>query len=52
MVEKFWLWLSRKLPRNLVKWCAYRVAIHATTGQYGKTVIPELSMMDMFNRWE
>jgi len=50
--EKFWIWLSWKMPRKLAYWCAIRVGAHATTGKYGDTVVPGLSMMDMFKRWE
>jgi hypothetical protein len=50
-MEKFWIWIAWRLPRPLVKWCAFRVAAYATTGRYSNTVVPELSMMDMLERW-
>jgi hypothetical protein len=33
-------------------WCYVRVGAHATTGRYGDTVVPELSMMDALQRWD
>ena len=50
--EKFYLWFVWKLPRNLVMWCAVRVGAYATTGEYGHTIVPELSFMDALKRWE
>ncbi len=52
MMEKLWIYIAWKLPKPLVKWCVIRACAHATTGQYGDTVVPELSMMDMIKRWE
>ncbi len=50
--EKFWIWVAWKLPRPLAYWCSIRVGVHATTGPYGDTVVPELPMMDMLKRWD
>lgn len=48
-------WLAIKLawamPRRLVYWCALRLIAHATQGQYGNTVVPELGAMDALKRW-
>lgn len=41
-----------RLPRRLVMWSYVRVVAHATTGQYGNTVVPELTAMDALKRWE
>jgi hypothetical protein len=40
-----------KLPKRIVMWSYIRVASHATTGEYGTTVVPELGMMEALNRW-
>jgi hypothetical protein len=40
------------LPRRLAYWAAIRVIANATTGQYGSTVVPELTAMDALKRWE
>jgi hypothetical protein len=45
-------WIAWHLPRTLVMWCYFRVAAHATTGRFGSTVVPELSMMDAIQRWD
>ena len=50
--EKFALWLAWKLPHSLAMWCAVRVFAHATQGEYGSTIVPELSAMDALKRWE
>jgi hypothetical protein len=50
--EAFVRWIAWHLPHELVMWCYFRVAAHATTGEYSKTVAPELSMMDAIKRWD
>jgi len=44
--------LAQLLPKSVVMWAFIRVGAHATTGEYGSTVVPELSMMDALKRWE
>lgn len=44
-------WVAWKLPHRLVMWCGYRIGAHATTGQYGNQVVPELNFMDAMKRW-
>ena len=41
-----------RLPHRLVMWSCVRVVAHATTGQYGNTVVPELTAMDALKRWD
>lgn len=41
-----------RLPRKLVYFCYIRVGVHATTGAYSNTVVPEISMMDALQRWD
>jgi hypothetical protein len=45
-------WVAWRLPRRLVMWCYFRVGAHATTGRYGNTIVPELTMMDAIKRWD
>jgi hypothetical protein len=52
MKEKIWMWIAWRLPKTLVMWCGMRMAAFATQGKFGNTVVPELPMMDMFDRWE
>lgn len=51
MREKFWTWLAWKMPRRLVYWCSIRLGAHATTGEFGNTVVPELTFVDALERW-
>lgn len=50
--ELFWQFIAWHLPRKLVMWSYVRVGAHATTGEYGSTIVPELSMMDALKRWD
>ena len=47
--EKICIKLAWMLPRRLVMWCAARVGAHATTGQYGTTVVPDLLLVAVRN---
>lgn len=49
--EKFQMAIAWALPRWLVKWCFVRVVAHATTGQYGDTVLPSITAMESLKRW-
>ena len=49
--DAFWQWVAWHLPKGLITWCYVRVGAHATTGEYGDTVVPELGMMDALKRW-
>jgi hypothetical protein len=50
--EKTVMWIAWHLPRNIVKWCAIRVAAHATTGQWGHEETPALLATDALRRWD
>jgi antirestriction protein ArdC len=50
-IEKAQMALAWKCPRWLVYWCAIRLGCHATTGQYGTTIVPEITFMDALKRW-
>lgn len=50
--EKLLLWFVWKLPRKLVMWCYCRVGAHATTGKFGNTLVPEITMMEALKRWD
>jgi hypothetical protein len=50
--EKLMRWFVWKLPRKLVMWCYIRVAAHATTGKFGNTIVPEITMMEALQRWD
>lgn len=40
------------LPKSIIYWAAIRLGAHATTGEYGNQVVPELHFMDALKRWE
>lgn len=47
-----WRKVSRYVPKDLVYWCAIRLGVNATTGDYSRQVVPELTFMDALKRWE
>lgn len=50
--ERWMLRIVWWLPRSIAYWCAVRVFAHATTGEYGNTIVPELTAMEALKRWE
>ena len=50
--EKIYLWFVWKLPKELIMWCSIRLIAHATQGEYGNTIVPDLAAMDALKRWE
>jgi hypothetical protein len=40
------------MPRELVYWCAVRLAVHATTGEWSGQEVPSLKLMDALDRWK
>ena len=45
-------WIANHLPRRVVYYAAIRLIAHATTGRYGKQVVPDLTAMDALDRWD
>ena len=43
--------IAWKLPTSVVMWATYRAIAHATTGEYSKQIVPDLSAMDAVARW-
>jgi hypothetical protein len=50
--EKILVGIAWHLPKNLVKWCAVRMMVHATVGQYSYCDVSELTAIDVLKRWE
>lgn len=50
-IEKLQIWCAWRLPRWLVKWAIIRLMAHATTGKYGSTIVPELTIAEALKRW-
>ena len=46
-----WYWLVDHLPKKLLYFCFMKVRVHSTTGNYGETVVPELTGMDAIKRY-
>lgn len=49
---KFYLWLTRKIPRKLLYWIAIRIGAIVTTGKYGDTIVSELTYIEVLRRIE
>ncbi len=50
--EKFCGWLAWHLPRSVVYHCLIRAWAHGTSGQFGNTVAPSLTMEQAIERWD
>ena len=49
--DKFMLWLSGRVPRKLVYWCALRAAAYVTCGDYNDAP-SDVDVMTMLKRIE
>lgn len=52
MLDKLSRWLSWKLPRRLVYFCAIRLMANATTGKYSNQIVPDLTTVEALQHWE
>lgn len=50
--ENFWRLVSGWMPKRLVYFCAVRLGVHATVGEYRHQIVPELTFMDALGRYE
>jgi hypothetical protein len=50
--EKIVRWVAWHLPHELVMWCYYRVAAHATGMEYPTSNASEVLMMEAIGRWD
>ncbi len=50
-MERFWIWLAWRLPRQLAYWTMIRVAAEASTGKYRHIEAPALLVVDALQRW-
>ena len=48
MRERFWIWLSWRVPRDLAYWCAIRVGTEAPKSL---EEVPMLLYLDALKRW-
>ena len=49
--QKLWYWVARKLPKKLIYWVVIYLSAVTTTGKYGKTIVPELTLFDALDRF-
>lgn len=49
--ENATIWLAHRLPKRLKLRVYFDVLAHATTGKYGKTVVPDITAMDAADRY-
>jgi len=52
-LDPLWHWLSYRLPRPLVYYCALRVMVHAAGGQYSRDSeeVSNLTGLEALKRW-
>jgi predicted AAA+ superfamily ATPase len=50
--EKFYRWLSYKLPKELVYFASIRMWARATTGEYSSDDATTITMSDAIKAWE
>lgn len=48
--EDMLFWIGRHMPRSVRYYTTVVSCAEATTGQYGDTLVPELTMMEMLKR--
>lgn len=51
MIEKIKMKIAWIMPKWLVYWCSIRLMAHATQGEYGSQIGPELGAMEALKRW-
>ena len=49
--KSFYESLAWRLPRKLVYFCVIRMWAKTTTGKYGNTEVPALTVDEMLKRW-
>jgi len=52
MSDRIWRWIAWRVPRELVKWCGYRIGAAATQGSWSTENVPGLRFVDAMKRWE
>lgn len=44
------IWIGYRMPMWVKYWCANDLIAKATTGEYGSTIVPELTAMEVLKR--
>lgn len=50
--DKFWRWVSYRLPRRLAYFAVIRVWAYATTGKFANLEAPSVTTPQMLDAWE
>lgn len=50
--EKMCMSIAWMLPKEIVKWCFYRMCAHATQGKYGEDTPCGMTWETIAKRWE
>lgn len=50
--EKYWFWISKKVPHKLVYFVLIRAWAYATCGKYGAENATTVTMDEVIRRWE
>ena len=48
---KFYQWFVRMLPKKLIYFATVHLGAVTTTGKYGDTIVPKLTLMDALKRY-
>jgi hypothetical protein len=51
-MEKLYSWIADRLPKKIIYFCGIRLWAHGTTGKYGNTEAPTLTVADALDRWK
>lgn len=46
------MWVAWRLPKPLVKWALVRATVNATTGKWASQVLPEVTAVEVMDRWD
>jgi hypothetical protein len=49
--ERLIIWAANRVPRWLVYQCVIRAGCAATTGKYSSTIVPEVTLVEVLQRW-
>lgn len=52
VTERMFMWVAWMMPRKIAYWCAVRVMVHATQGEWSDQEVPALLAIDTLQRWE
>ena len=53
MIEKIWIWIAWRLPKELVKWAFIRLAVNASASEiYKDTEVPTITLLDALGVWK